>query len=64
MLGVSFGAGAVQALDKGLDDVMVALRPPRLEFVPLPEAITKLRLVPVDGEGVVVARSLNMCFGD
>ncbi len=63
-LGVAFGAGAVMALSQGLNGVMVALKPPRLEFVPLKEAIAKLRLVPPDGEFVVVARTVGICFGD
>jgi 6-phosphofructokinase 1 len=63
-LGVTFGAGAVHALSKGLDGVMVALKPPHLEFVPLDVAVARLRLVPLDGEGVVVARALDISFGD
>ena len=63
-LGVAFGAGAVVALSKGLNGVMVALKPPRLEFVPLKEAIAKLRLVPPDSEFVVVARTVGIAFGD
>lgn len=63
-LGVAFGAGAVMALSQGLNGVMVALKPPRLEFVPLKEAIAKLRLVPPDGEFVVVARTVGISFGD
>jgi ATP-dependent phosphofructokinase / diphosphate-dependent phosphofructokinase len=63
-LGVTFGAGAVHALSKGMDGVMVALKPPRLDFVPLDVAVAKLRLVPPDSEGVVVARALNISFGD
>jgi 6-phosphofructokinase 1 len=63
-LGVTFGAGAVDGLSKGLSDVMVALWPPRLEYVPLKEAIAKLKYVPVDSEGVFVGRALNICFGD
>jgi 6-phosphofructokinase 1 len=63
-LGVTFGAGAVQALAQGMDGVMVALWPPRMEFVPLKEAIAKLKYVPLDSEGVLVGRSLNVCFGD
>jgi 6-phosphofructokinase 1 len=62
-LGVAFGTGAVSALDKGLDGVMVALKPPRLEFVPLEQAVAKLRLVPLDGEFVIAARALDICFG-
>ncbi|HXJ91237.1 MAG TPA: ATP-dependent 6-phosphofructokinase [Candidatus Binatia bacterium] len=63
-LGVSFGAGAVYALSRGLDDVMVALKPPRFVFVPIPEAISKLKMIPADAEGVVVARVLDISFGD
>src|ERR1700757_2471386 len=63
-LGVAFGAGAVMALSQGLNGVMVALKPPRLEYVPLKEAIAKLRLVPPDSEFVVVARTVGIAFGD
>ena len=63
-LGMAFGAGAVLALSKGLNGVMVALKPPKLDFVPLEEAIAKLRLVPPDSEFVVVARTLGTSFGD
>lgn len=63
-LGVTFGAGAVHALSKGLSGVMVALKPPHLEFVPLEEAVAKLRVVPPDSEGVIVARALDISFGD
>jgi ATP-dependent phosphofructokinase / diphosphate-dependent phosphofructokinase len=63
-LGVSFGAGAIHALSHGMSGVMVALQPPRLVFVPLQEAIAKLKVVPADGEGVLVARALDISFGD
>jgi len=63
-LGVAFGAGAVLALSKEMNGVMVALKPPGLDFVPLEEAIAKLRLVPPDSEFVVVARTVGICFGD
>lgn len=63
-LGVTFGAGAIHALSKGLSGVMVALRPPKLDFVPLEQATAKLRLVPPDSEGVLVARALDISFGD
>jgi 6-phosphofructokinase 1 len=63
-LGVAFGAGAITALSKGLNGVMVALKPPRLEFVPLEEAVAKLRLVPPDSEFVITARALDISFGD
>ena len=63
-LGVAFGAGAVYGLSRGLNGVMVALKPPRLDFVPLEEATAKLRLVPPDSEFVLVARTLGISFGD
>jgi 6-phosphofructokinase 1 len=64
ILGLGFGAGAVHALDHGMNGVMVAMNPPRLEFVPLQDAVAQLKLVPLDGEAVVAARALNICFGD
>ncbi|HZD32195.1 MAG TPA: ATP-dependent 6-phosphofructokinase [Candidatus Angelobacter sp.] len=63
-LGVSFGVGAVFALQQGMNGVMVALQPPNLKYVPLEEAVAKLKLVPPDGEMVLVARALGISFGD
>lgn len=63
-LGVSFGAGAVQGLSRGLSGVMVALQPPKLAFVPLGEATAKLKSVPPDGEAVLVCRALDISLGD
>ena len=64
IFGLGFGAGAVHALKEGMDGVMVALNPPKIEFVPLEEAVVRLRLVPLDGEAMLIARTLNICFGD
>ena len=64
ILGVTFGAAAVQALSMGLDGVMVALNPPRIDFVPVEQAIARLKLVSSDSEFVVVSRALDICFGD
>jgi len=64
ILGLSFGAAAVYALKQGQNGVMVALNPPRINFVPLKEAVARLKAVPVDGEGVLVGRVLDVCFGD
>ena len=63
-LGVTFGAGAVYALSEGMNGVMVAVKPPRLEFVPLQEAIAKLKLVSPENEFFLAARILDICFGD
>jgi len=64
ILGLTFGAAAIDALSKGLDGVMVALNPPRIDFVPIQEAIAKLKLVPTDSEFVLVSRALDISFGD
>jgi 6-phosphofructokinase 1 len=64
ILGMSFGAAAVHALQQGQNGVMVALNPPRIDFVPLEEAVARIRTVPPDGEAVLVARALDISFGD
>lgn len=64
ILGVTFGAAAIHAISMGMDGVMVALNPPRIDFVPLQQAIAHLKLVPRDSEFVVVARALDISFGD
>jgi len=64
VLGLAFGAAAVRAIDEGRRDVMVALDPPRIRYVPLADAVARTRLVPVDGEVVLTARTLGITFGD
>lgn len=64
LLGLRFGAAAVRALEDGLDGVMVALRPPHVEFVPLVDAVSRMRTVPLDGDTVRSARELGIAFGD
>jgi ATP-dependent phosphofructokinase / diphosphate-dependent phosphofructokinase len=64
ILGLTFGAAAVTALATGKNGVMVALQPPRIEFVPMAEAIAELKLVSPDSEGVVTARALDISLGD
>ena len=62
-LGLAYGAGAIRALDAGEDGVMVAFQPPDIVFVPLPEAINKVRTVPADSEMMLIARTLGICLG-
>ena len=64
LLGLNFGAAAVRALAEGKNGVMVALNPPHTEYVALKQAVAKLKLVPVDGHGVLTARTLDISFGD
>ncbi|HTS16588.1 MAG TPA: ATP-dependent 6-phosphofructokinase [Verrucomicrobiae bacterium] len=63
-LGLTFGATAVRALAEGQDSVMVAINPPKIDYVPLKVATAKLKLVAADGYGVMTARTLDISFGD
>ena len=62
-LGLAYGAGAIRALDAGEEGVMVAFQPPDIAFVPLLEAINKVRTVPADSEMMLIARTLGICLG-
>jgi 6-phosphofructokinase len=62
-LGLAYGAGAVRALNADKNGVMVAFVPPDIKFVPLAEAINKVRTVPVDSEFIQIARSLGIFLG-
>jgi len=62
-LGMCYGAGAVRAIKAGDYGTMVAFVPPDLKFVPLKDAINKVRTVPLDGGFIQVARSLGICLG-
>lgn len=63
-LGLGYGAAAVRAVRDNRTGVMVAFQPPELKFVPLEEAINKVRTVPIDSLFVEVARSLGIALGD
>ena len=62
-LGMAYGAGAVQALKASKNGVMVAFVPPDIKFVPLAEAINKVRRVPADSEFLRIAQSLGIYLG-
>ncbi len=62
-LGLGYGAGAVRALKAGKNGTMVAFVPPDMKFVPLTDAINKVRTVPLDSEFMQIARSLGICLG-
>lgn len=63
-LGLGYGAGAVRALNSGQSGVMVVFQPPDLKFVPMTEALNKVRTVPVNSEFVQIARNLGISLGD
>jgi 6-phosphofructokinase 1 len=62
-LGLGYGAGAIRAVKAGKYGMMVAFVPPDIRFVPLAEAINKVRTVPLDSEFVQIARSLGINLG-
>jgi 6-phosphofructokinase 1 len=62
-LGLAYGAGAIRALNAGQNGVMVAFAPPDIQFVPLAEAINKVRTVPADSLFVKIAQSLGIFLG-
>jgi 6-phosphofructokinase 1 len=62
-LGLGYGAGAVRALTAGKYGVMMAFVPPDIKYVPLAEAINKVRTVPAESEFIKIARSLGICLG-
>lgn len=62
-LGLGYGAGAVRAMRSGKYGVMMAFAPPDIQYVPLSEAINKIRTVPADSEFIKIAQSLGICLG-
>ncbi len=62
-LGLAYGAGAIRGLNAGKTGTMVAFVPPDIRFVPLAEAINKVRRVPTDSLFVKIAQSLGICLG-
>jgi phosphofructokinase-like protein len=64
LLALRFGAAAVRALDEGQSGIMVALDPPNVRYVPLDEATSRMKQVPLDGDSIRTARDLGISFGD
>ncbi|HZV81846.1 MAG TPA: 6-phosphofructokinase [Geobacteraceae bacterium] len=62
-LGLGYGAGAVRALSSDQSGVMVVFQPPDLKFVPMTEAINKIRVVPADSEFVKLASTIGISLG-
>ncbi len=64
LLSLRFGAAAVRALDEGQNGIMVALDPPTVRYVPLEEATSRMKTVPLDSDTMLTARDLGICFGN
>jgi 6-phosphofructokinase 1 len=62
-LALGYGAGAVRAVKAGQYGSMVAFVPPDMKFVPLSQAINKVRTVPADSEFMQIASSLGIFLG-
>ena len=64
VLGTRFGAAAARLIKKGAFGRMVALQPPNVESVPIREAISRMKTVPLDNDIVESAREIGISFGD
>lgn len=64
VLGMQFGAFAVDLVRRGAFGVMVALRGAALTVVDLGDVVGRIRRVPADGELVRAARAIGMSLGD
>jgi 6-phosphofructokinase 1 len=64
LLALRFGTAAVRLAEQGAFGCMVALDPPEVHAVPLAEAISKTKFVPLEGDIVQTARAMGICMGD
>ena len=64
LIALRFGAAAIRALDEGQSGIMVALDPPNVKYVPLADATSRMKNVPLDCDTMLTARDLGVCFGD
>lgn len=59
-----FGAKAVELIEQQNFGQMVSFTGSQITSVPLIDAVSRLRTVPLDGGFVTTARSLGLCLGD
>jgi phosphofructokinase-like protein len=64
LIALRFGAAAVRMVESRTFNVMVALDPPTVRAVPLAEAASRMKSVPLDCDTVLTARDLGISFGD
>jgi 6-phosphofructokinase 1 len=64
LLALRFGSAAVELVEDRCFGCMVALDPPEVKAVPISEAVSELKAVPLDGDVVRTARALGVCLGD
>lgn len=63
VIALRFGAAAVRGLAEGQSGVMVALDPPLVKYVPIEEAMGKMKMVPMSSDIVQTALDLGISFG-
>ncbi len=64
LIALRFGAAAVRALEEGQAGVMIALVPPEVKYVPIEEAMGKMKMVPLNSDIILTARDLGISFGE
>lgn len=64
LLGTRFGSAAVRLVKEKYFGHMVALKPPTIVPVPLEEAVSSLKNVPLSSDNIRAARDMGICFGD
>ncbi len=64
LLSLRFGSAAVRALAEGESNIMVALDPPVVRYVPLEQATRRMKTVPLNCDTIMTARELGISFGD
>ncbi|HEX9923412.1 MAG TPA: ATP-dependent 6-phosphofructokinase [Anaerolineae bacterium] len=64
LLALRFGAAAVRALAEDQLGKMVALDPPTVRYVPLAQATSRMKSVPLDCDTILTGRELGITFGD
>jgi phosphofructokinase-like protein len=64
LLALRFGSDAVEFAAQERWGCMVAINPPRVDAVPLKDAVASLKVVPRDSDLIRTARALGVSFGD
>jgi 6-phosphofructokinase 1 len=64
LIALRFGAAAVRTVEARKFGTMVALDPPDIRAVPLGEAISHIKTVPLDSDTIQTARDLGTSLGD
>ncbi|HMK48935.1 MAG TPA: ATP-dependent 6-phosphofructokinase, partial [Thermodesulfovibrionales bacterium] len=64
LLSLRFGAAAVRFVEAGKFGMMAAVQSTEIVAVPIEEAISKMKSVPMDSDILITARALGISFGD